>query len=80
MKRRMFEADGVMWWVFDVMPSQSLMIDPALASGWLCFESKSELRRLAPIPDDWETASHVDLVRHLSTAVMSMRKTGSRWE
>ena len=23
------------------------------ANGWLCFESSSEKRRLAPVPDDW---------------------------
>jgi hypothetical protein len=25
-----------------------------LAEGWLCFESSSERRRLAPIPPEWE--------------------------
>lgn len=26
-----------------------------LNDGWLCFESPTEKRRLAPIPPDWET-------------------------
>lgn len=30
-------------------------VEAALAAGWLCFESTSEKRRLAPIPSGWET-------------------------
>ena len=26
------------------------------ANGWLCFESPTEKRRLAPVPDEWENA------------------------
>jgi hypothetical protein len=28
---------------------------PELAEGWLCFESPTERRRVAPIPQGWET-------------------------
>jgi hypothetical protein len=27
------------------------------ASGWLCFESEEEKRRLAPVPEDWDQAT-----------------------
>lgn len=30
-------------------------VEAALAAGWLCFESTTEKRRLAPIPSGWET-------------------------
>jgi hypothetical protein len=38
------------------------------AQGWLAFETKGEKRRLAPIPDDWETATVEQLVRMLERA------------
>jgi hypothetical protein len=37
----------------DVMTRMSLNGTP-FANGWLCFESASEKRRLAPIPEGWE--------------------------
>ena len=36
--------------------------------GWLAFETKGEKRRLAPIPDDWETATAEQLGRMLERA------------
>lgn len=36
-------------------------LDPALANGWLCFESAHERRRLAPIPDGWERMTDAEL-------------------
>ena len=33
----------------------------ALAAGWLCFETRNEKRRIAPIPDGWEQLSDADL-------------------
>lgn len=36
--------------------------------GWLAFETKGEKRRLAPIPDDWETATGEQLGRMLERA------------
>jgi hypothetical protein len=36
--------------------------------GWLAFETKGEKRRLAPIPEHWETASEEQLDRMLERA------------
>jgi len=33
----------------------ALRIDALYASGWLCFDSGREKRRLAPIPSGWES-------------------------
>ena len=33
------------------------------ADGWLCFESNSEKRRLAPVPDDWSEMPPDELER-----------------
>ena len=43
-------------------------LGPALANGWLCFECNSEKRRLAPIPDEWESWSDAQLETLLKQA------------
>ncbi len=66
MLRGFKDPNGVEWRVWEVIPSKagmetssrtqsrtSLSSTP-YANGWLCFESGSEKRRLAPIPDGWE--------------------------
>ena len=30
-------------------------VDPEFRNGWLAFQSGADWRRLAPIPEDWET-------------------------
>jgi hypothetical protein len=37
-------------------------------AGWLCFESGGDRRRLAPIPEDWATASDEQLEDYLHAA------------
>ena len=34
---------------------------PALAYGWICFQSDAEKRRLAPPPEDWESCTDREL-------------------
>ena len=43
-------------------------MDPALAKGWLVFESAHEKRRLHPIPDDWAGLADAELIALLHTA------------
>jgi hypothetical protein len=38
-----------------------VVLDSGLESGWLVFESKSEKRRLSPIPKNWENATESEL-------------------
>jgi hypothetical protein len=33
------------------------------ADGWLCFKSRAEKRRLAPVPDGWTEMADADLER-----------------
>ena len=47
--------DGEECSVFRVLPGLSDLVDPDFVDGWLCFDRGSERRRLAPIPDDWES-------------------------
>jgi len=47
--------------------------------GWLVYEDVStatgdhEMRRLAPIPPQWESCSEADLATHLARAIVSWR-------
>ena len=42
--------------------------NPHMAHGWLAFESRSERRRLAPIPEQWEQMSPAELCELLARA------------
>jgi hypothetical protein len=66
MLRGFTDSTGVEWRVWEVFPSRapsemgtgeltrSSLKDTAFAHGWLCFESATDKRRLAPIPRGWE--------------------------
>lgn len=41
--------------------SLAAYLDPALSKGWLCFESQTERRRLAPIPAGWDRMAESEL-------------------
>lgn len=43
---------------------------PPWASGWLCFESRNEKRRLIPVPDSWDECSEEELERYRQIAVV----------
>lgn len=43
------------------LEQKRIVLDNGLGSGWLVFESKSEKRRLTPIPRDWETLTESQL-------------------
>ena len=66
MLRAFTDSTGVEWRVWEVLPntvsdeaqaavvlSSASLSNTAYASGWLCFESFDEKRRLAPIPAGW---------------------------
>jgi hypothetical protein len=66
---RVFEdASHKRWHAFAVQPSTGTKERKALPeryrSGWLAFESDDEMRRVAPIPEDWTTVS-VEALREL---------------
>jgi hypothetical protein len=46
-------------------------VEPEFRKGWLAFQSGTEWRRLAPIPDAWESLSDSDLLQLLARAVAS---------
>lgn len=53
------------------------LIDPALANGWLCFESRGERRRLAPIPLGWERMTDSELEALCAWAAVVPRTYGN---
>lgn len=69
MLRGFTDSTGVEWRVWEVIPSRAAIGTSAVtqartsisstpyANGWLCFESDSEKRRLAPIPNGWDSGS-----------------------
>lgn len=80
MLRAFTDSSGIEWRVWDVLPTSAtanpfiverlpLMIGAPYASGWLCFESQTEKRRLAPIPMDWGRTDDGALRRLLGEAV-----------
>lgn len=51
--------------------------NPELADGWLCFESLSERRRVAPIPPGWELWDEPTLEKIVAHAgYVSQRTSG----
>jgi len=68
-KTRQFQVDDDKpWTVFEVIPRPSFPVASAFRSGWLAFERGDEVRRLAPIPPDWENASESALAQMLERA------------
>lgn len=65
--RSLVDAHGVKWDVFAVHPAPHdaprSPLPPAFEHGWLCFESRAEKRRLAPIPREWELFDDRELER-----------------
>ncbi len=61
------DATGTQWRVWKVQPSTfvapRIAGQPAAAArpAWLCFESRTEKRRLIPAPDGWDERSDADL-------------------
>ena len=88
MLRGFTDSTGVEWRVWAVFPSKkgessadqlslSSLKDTAYADGWLCFESPSEKRRLAPIPSGWEFGEAVTLEQLRDSAVpVATRRRG----
>ena len=77
---RVFDDDAnVRWHVFAVRRASDgtdrAQLPDAYRSGWLVFESTSELRRLAPIPDNWDDLPVEELQRLCQEAAAAPRRT-----
>jgi hypothetical protein len=67
MAYRVFASpDGTVWQVWEIpaLRDEPVTLDPrdeSLRQGWLCFESATEKRRLAPVPERWIDRSEQQL-------------------
>jgi hypothetical protein len=78
--REVTDAGGVRWSVFAVHPSASsgrATLRAAFQGGWLAFDAGTQTRRLAPIPDGWESMSDRQLLALCETAEVAQRRRGS---
>ena len=72
--RQIRDAAGVEWVVYEVNPmvnqwARLHSLPEGYQSGWLCFESATEKRRLTPLPSGWESLPLDALNGLLGTAV-----------
>lgn len=74
--RRFVDSNGVSWRVWSTVPGGVRVLTPDYAQGWLTFESERELRRLAPMPDDWDSRPDAELQRLCERATEVPRHTG----
>lgn len=51
-----------------IMTTRRASLGNGFERGWLCFESSSEKRRLAPIPQDWMRCRETQLERYCRQA------------
>jgi hypothetical protein len=72
------DRTGVRWEIFEVHPAAGRGSDrmpEAFRSGWLCFQSPTERRRLAPVPVGWRAWGEGALLTALENGKRSPRRT-----
>jgi hypothetical protein len=77
--REFIDSAGEHWLVWDTRPTTRAWLDPSFETGWLTFGCGSQLRRLAPTPDGWETLPDRELERLCRSATpVERRRTPPR--
>jgi hypothetical protein len=74
--REFTDSNGVTWRVWSTVPSGTSVRVTKYADGWLTFESGDSLRRLTPLPSNWENASDERLELMCRAATDVRRHTG----
>ena len=71
-ERTFQDSSGTEWLVYDCAPSpeQKKGFARDYQSGWLCFQSATEKRRLVKFPKDWESYSVSQLEKLCDDAVI----------
>ena len=67
--REFDDAAGVRWVVWSTIPATGVTLSSGMETGWLTFQSSTERRRMAPIPDGWATVSDARLELMLKVAI-----------
>jgi hypothetical protein len=56
--REFIDSVGMVWKVWNTVPVAGAVLGSEMQKGWLTFESMTcSLRRLTPVPDDWQLLS-----------------------
>ena len=74
--RQFTDSRGVTWRVWSTVPDGAALLGEDYARGWLTFESEEALRRLVPIPGDWEQVAQQRLELYCKVANEVPRHTG----
>lgn len=75
--REFVDSAGERWLVWDTRPTTAARLTPAFQAGWLTFESRRQLRRLAPTPQGWHDLADHHLERLCREAMpVTRRRTG----
>jgi hypothetical protein len=79
--RTFSDADGNSWrvWRVETPTASAHLVDSSFRGGWLAFERESgqERRRLAHVPEDWESLPPERLVALLDAAIrVDLSRTG----
>jgi len=72
--REFVDAAHVRWTAIAVRPSTSKSLNAPFQSGWLSFDSGTETRRLAPIPDGWYTMTDQQLAELCKSAQVAPKR------
>ncbi|MGH7662868.1 MAG: hypothetical protein ACRENI_01000 [Gemmatimonadaceae bacterium] len=79
--RQFADETGTIWEVWEVDQAalqgvRNKQFATGFESGWLCFDSGREKRRLAPVPADWRALAEEEL-RELLVAASVVRAIGT---
>jgi hypothetical protein len=69
------DSNGVTWRVWNTVPTSRASRSGEFEGGWLTFESTAGLKRLAPVPPNWETSTSDRLELMCRAAVEVLRRT-----
>jgi hypothetical protein len=78
--REFVDSRGVDWRVWSTVPADGGHLHGGFQHGWLTFESADELRRLTPIPGDWDIASSEYLERMCRDARDVKRRLSGQYD
>ena len=83
MMRQIRDDAGIEWMVYEVSPTSNQWrsiesLPEGYRSGWLCFESPTEKRRLTPLPSGWQDLTLEQLGGLLLTAALVRRPIKNR--
>jgi hypothetical protein len=78
--REFVDSADVLWRVWATYPTVGKVLSKGFENGWLTFESRTECKRVAPVPKGWEDLPDASLRALLKDATASRKppilKTG----